>query len=189
MKLIKKFFPMLFALMLMINVCDAAGMAESVDNPEELAQIKRLAIYYPDYYPVYKDEPKDVFELMSALYEAGRVSKTYIIPFDEIASKIKGDTGVDIKVISKIDARKIFKEQAYKYADAYLYVTVANNAKINIFYDVYLVNTNERIYSLQLAGGKSDYEKSVKSYKSITETFYKTFDKAVQEAEKNLNKK
>ena len=105
-----------------------------------------------------------------------------------MATKIKKDTGIDIKVLPKMDARKIFKEHVYKYADAYLLVTIANNSRVSMFCDVYAVNTNERIYSIQIQTGKSEDSKTTKAYKAMAEEFYKAFDKAVQTESKKKDK-
>ena len=178
MRLISKILTLVCMLTLWVGVCQAAT-AETIDNGEELARVQRLAIGYPDYYKMLEKEPT-MNEFIETLFEAGKVSKSNIISYDEMATKIKRDTGVDIKVIPKIEARKIFKEHVYKYADAYLIVTVANNSRISLFCDVYAVNTNERVYSLQVQGSKSDDNKNAKTYKTMAEEFFRAFDKAVQ---------
>ena len=187
MKFMKTAFAMMFVIALMIgSVCEAA-LAETVDNGPELARVKRLAIGYPDYFKTLENEPT-VDELLRNIAEAGKVSKNNIISYDDMATKIKKDTGIDIKVLPKMDARKIFKEHVYKYADAYLLVTIANNSRVSMFCDVYAVNTNERIYSIQIQTGKSEDSKTTKAYKAMAEEFYKAFDKAVQTESKKKDK-
>ena len=174
MKFMKMTLTVMFAFMVMAIgvVCEAA--AETIDNGAELARVKRLAICYPDYYKTLEKEPT-TDEFIKAIYDASKVARTYIISYDDMATHIKQDTGIDIKVIPKMDARRIFKEHVYKYADAYLIVTLANNSS-----DVYAVNTNERVYSLQVPGNKSDDSKNFKAYKALAEEFFRTFDKAAQ---------
>ncbi len=187
MKFLQKIIALMFAFVLISGVCEAAT-AETVNNGEELARVKRLAIIYPDYYQTLDKEP-NINEFMNALYEASKVSKNYVLSYEDMANRIKSDTGIDIRVLKKPDARKIFKEHVYKYADAYVWVTLANNARINMFFDVYAVNTNELVYTLRNEGGKSDESKNVKTYKTMAEEFYRIFDKAVQTEEKKLKDK
>ena len=188
MKFMRMALAVMFVFALMVgSVCEAA-LAETVDDGAELARVKRLAIGYPDYFKTMEKEPT-IDELLNALYDASKVSHNNITSYDDMATKIKRDTGVDIKVIPKMEARKIFKEHVYKYADAYLLVTVANNSRVSMFCDVYAVNTNERIYSIQIQTGKSDENKTTKAYKAMAEEFYKAFDKAVQTEAKKESKK
>ena len=178
MKWISKILALVFMLTLWTGVSEAAS-AETIDNGPELARVKRLAIAYPDYYKTLEKEP-EMNDFINMLYEAAKVSRSYIISYDEMAAKIQQDTGIDIRVLPKMDARKIFKEHVYKYADAYMVATLANNSRISLFFDIYAVNTNEHIYSVQVQGGKSDETKNVKTYKTMAEECYRNFDKAAQ---------
>ena len=186
MKLIKITFTLLCMFMLMIGVCEAAT-AETVNNGEELARMQRLAIIYPDYYQSLEKEPT-INEFINVLFEAGKVSKNHIISYDEMAVKIKQSTGIDIRVLSKKDARKIFKEHVYKYADGYVLFTLANNSRLNMFCEVYVPRTNELAYVLRVEDSKSDESKNVKTYKTMAEEFYKAFDKVVQTEAKKKEK-
>ena len=178
MKLMSKILALLFVLTLWTGACEAAS-AETIDNGEELARVKRLAIGYPDYYQTLEKEPT-MDEFIKMLYEAAKVSRSYVISYDEMAAKIQQDTGIDIRVLPKMDARKIFKEHVYKYADAYVMFTLVNNSRISLFSEVYAVNTNELLYRLQVQGSKSDESKNVKTYKTMAEEFYRAIDKAAQ---------
>ena len=185
MRFMKITLALVISFVIMIGVCEAAT-AETINNGPEVARIKRLAVAYPDYYQSLEGEPV-LNEFMNAIYEASRVTKDlYVISYDEMVNKIKGDTGIDIKVLPKFDARKIFKEHVYKYADGYLFVTLANNSRVNMFCEVYLPNTNELVYVLRNEGGKSAETKNVKTYKTMAEEFYRAFDKAVKSEEKKL---
>ena len=195
MRLIKKFFLVLFVFSLILGVNRVDASVESVENGEELAHIKRLAIAFPEYTKAYEKEP-NIDEFINLIYEAGKVSRSYIISYDEVASRIKGDTGVDVKIIQKMtspdsfkqrmEARKVFRDQIYKFADGYVVVTVANNSRVTLFFNVYAVNSNERVYSFQVSGSKEDYSKNGKAYKALAEQFFRAFDKAAQtEMKKN----
>ncbi len=187
MRIMKTILTLIFAFVLMIGVCEAAT-AETVNNGAELARMKRLAVAYPDYYQTLEKEPT-LNEFMTALFEAGRVARdTYVVSYDSMVNNIKADTGIDIKVLPKAEARRIFKEHVYKYADGYLYATLANNSRLNLFCEVYLPNTNELVYVLRVEGSKSDETKNVKTYKEMAEEFYRAFEKAVQTEEKKIQK-
>ena len=188
-KLFKTFFMLCMLLMTTAGLCEAAASAETIDNGEEVGQIKRVAIAYPNYYKTLETEPT-IDEFMEMLYEASKVTKHfYVISYDEVADKIKLDTGIDIKILAKkntMEAQKVYKEHIYKYADAYVIVTLANNSRVTMFGEAYLVNSNDRIYCLQLQSGKRDSYKTTKEYKDLAEQFYKTLDKAVQSEAKKL---
>ncbi|MBR1730048.1 MAG: hypothetical protein IJ728_11055 [Selenomonadaceae bacterium] len=189
MKLLSRTIAALFMLMCLLTggIVEAAS-AETIVNETELARVKRLAIIYPDYFKTLEKEPT-INEFMTAIFDASKVAKdTYVISYEDMATRIKSDTGIDIRVLPKMDARKIFKEHVYKYADGYVMVTLANNARINMFCDVYAVNSNELLYTLRIESGKRDEDKNVKNYKTIAEEFYRTFDAAVKSAEKKKNK-
>ena len=186
MHLIRKTLALLFMLTLMMGVSEAAT-SETVHNGEALSRMQRLAIAYPDYYQSLEKEPS-INEFINVLFEASKVSKSNVISYEEMATKIKQSTGIDIKVLPKNDARRIFKEHVYKYADGYLLVTLANNSRLNMFCEVYVPNTNDLAYVLRVEGGKSDDSKNAKTYKTMAEEFYKAFDKAVQSEIKNKDK-
>ena len=178
MRLIFKTVALMFMLILMTGISEASTQ-ETINNGEELSRMQRLAIAYPDYYKTLENEP-NFNEFLNTLYEAGSVSKNNIISYDEMATKIKQSTGIDIKVLSKKDARKIFREHAYKYTDGYVVFTLANNSRLNMFCEVYVPSTNELAYVLRIEGSKSDESKNAKTYKTMAEEFYRAFDRAVQ---------
>ena len=184
MSLMKKTLVLLFMLMMVVGACEAAT-AETINNGTELAKMKRLAIAYPDYYQSLEKEPT-MNEFINLLYEAGKVSKSTIISYDEMSAKIKQNTGIDIKVLPKKDARKIFKENAYIYADGYVVFTLANNSRLNMFCEVYVPNTNELVYVLRVEAGKSDETKNASTYKEMAEEFYRAFDRAVSTEAKKV---
>ena len=186
MRLMMKTLAFLSMFVLMIGACEAATK-EDIYNGAELARMQRLAIAYPDYFQSLEKEPS-INEFINVLYEASKVSKSNIISYEEMATKIKQSTGIDIKVLPKNDARRIFKEHVYKYADGYLFVGLSNNSRLNMFCEVYVPNTNELAYVLRVEGGKSDETKNAKTYKTMAEEFYRAFDKAVQSEAKKKDK-
>ena len=178
MGLMKKTLALLFMFMMIVGACEAATK-EDVYNGEKVAKMQRLAIAYPDYIQSLDTEPS-INEFINVLLEASKVSKLTIVSYDDMASKIKQNTGLDIKVLPKKDARKIFKENVNKYVDGYIFFTLANNSRLNMFCEVYAANTHELLYVLRVEDGKSDEVKNARTYKEMAEEFYKAFDSAIQ---------
>lgn len=176
-------------LLMMFMVKVEAATAETVYDGEAVSRIKRLAVAYPMYFKAGEKEP-ELVEFINLISEAGSVSKeVQVITYDQMIDKIKGDTGIDIKVLPKKDAKRIYEEQVYKFADAYLVITLANNSRANMFCEVRIPNTNDTAYVLRVEGSKFDENKTAKSYKGMAEEFYRTFEKAVKTEEKKLQKK
>ena len=186
MGLMKKTLALLFMLMMIVGACEAATK-EDVYNGEEVTKINRLAIAYPDYIQSLETEPT-ISEFINLILEASKVSKRTIVSYDDMASKIKQNTGLDIKVLPKKDARKIFKENVYKYVDGYVSFTLANNSRLNMFCEVYAADSHELLYVLRVEGGKSDETKNASTYKEMAEEFYKAFDSAIQNEIKKKEK-
>ena len=184
MRLMKRTLTLLFMLMMIVGACEAAT-AETVYNGEKLSKMQRLVIAYPDYYQSLEKEPT-IDEFINLLYEAGKESKSNVISYDEMASKIKQNTGIDIRVLPKKDARKVFNENVYMYADGYVFFTLANNSRLNLFCEVYIPNTNELAYVLRVEAGKSDETKNSSTYKEMAKEFYSAFERAVQSEGKKL---
>ena len=179
---------LMMCMLLMTQVALAAASGETIEEGADIASVKRLAIAYPDYFKEFDKEPT-IEEFTQLVFDASKSARCYVISYDEIAAKIKAETLVDIKVLPKMEARKIYNEHVAKYADAYLIATVANYWRINFFGNIYKAGTNELLYSLQIQGGKDESSKSAGTYKRLAETFYKTFDTAAQEQmKKNKNK-
>lgn len=178
MGLMKKTLALLFMLIMIVGACEAATK-EDVYNGEEVIKIQSLAIAYPNYIQTLETEPS-INEFINVILEASKASKLTIVPYDDMASKIKQNTGLDIKVLPKKDAQKIFKENVYKYVNAYVSFTLANNSRLNMFCEVYAANTHELLYVLRVEGGKSNEVKNARTYKEMAVEFYKAFDSAIQ---------
>ena len=184
MRFMKKTLVLLFMLMMIVGACEAAT-AETINNGAALSKIQRLAIAYPDYFQTLETEPS-INEFINVLHNAAKVSKVTIISYDDMATKIKQNTGIDIKVLPKKDARKIFKDNAQLYTDAYVTFTLANNSRLNMFCEVYIPGTNELIYVLRVEAGKRDDTKNAATYKEMAEEFYRAFDNAIRAEAKKI---
>ncbi len=178
----KKFFAAL--LMLAIFLTSTVAMAafkETVTEGADIAAIKRLAIAFPNHYKVEDTEPT-VEEFTQIIFNASKAARCYVISYDEIATNIQRDTGVDIKSLQVEDSRKAYEANISKYADAFVIVTTANNSKkVQFFFDVYDAKSAELVY--RFTSQSSSIGKNSKDYGKACEEFYKKFDAA---AEKNL---
>ncbi len=157
---------------------------ETVVEGADLASIDRIAIGAPLYQIVDQDAPsKDM--LKKIIYDASRVTRTQVVSYDDVAANIRSTKGVDVAVIDRHKAAKLFKECVPELADAYVILTVANHSRTSFFFDVYKTGTNELLYTYEIRANKSE-ENSVRTYKNFCEQFYRHFDRAV---DKQIKKK
>lgn len=171
----KKFFVALTLLTVLFTSSLAmAAFEENLEEDVDLATVKKLAIAYPSYYKVTDTEP-NFEEFTQDLYRVGRdVSNLEVIPYAEIASAIRRNTGVDISTLDPLAAEKIFKENVGKYADAYLVATVANNSNRPwLFYYVYAADSS-LMYTYSVQSGALG--KTTRDYQKAVEGFYHRFD-------------
>jgi len=146
--------------------------------------VRKLAIALPDFYKVDEREPS-LAELTKMLADVGKVSSALeIVTYDDIASNIRRDTGINIYSLDIPEAEKIFKANIAKYADSYLVVTIANNSdKAWLFYYIYDAADSKLMYAYQAQGHLIG--RSSKDYLNATKDFFKQFDSA---AAKSLSK-
>ena len=181
----KKLVQMLLVVCMVVlgaQVALAASDKETIQEGADLASIHRLAIGLPKYVPV-AEKPPTKEEVAQAIADASKVARSYVISYDAAAEGIRGDKGIDIKALDRRKAETEFKNGIAKIADAYVVMTVANNTGITCFFDIYKAGTNELLYTYQVVGKR--YEKdSVSTYKSLSEEFFKHFEKAAEEQQK-----
>ena len=133
-----------------------AGQAETIEEGADLTKINKLTICLPYYTKMLEGEPT-TDELLKALAEAGKKAKGYeVISYNDLA-------------------QKVYKEYVSRYADAYLFVTIANNSRVNLFGSVYTADTNELLYDFRIEGGKEASSKTLKNYQVLAEKFYEAF--------------
>ena len=180
----KKFFVALTMLAIFLTSSIAlAAFEETIEEDADLTTVKRMAVAYPSYYKMEEEEPS-VSELMKDIYSAGKLnSSREVLSYDEIASAIRRDTGIDIHQLDAIEAEKVYNANIAKYADVYVIETVSNGGKRPWFF-FYVYNAADQslmyTYSLQskLIG------KNTKDYYKASEDFFKQFDET---AAKNLS--
>ena len=164
------------AMVLMMSTACFAGQAETIEEGADLTKINKLTICLPYYTKMLEGEPTTE-ELMKALAEAGKRAKGYeVISYNDLAREIKADTAIDIRRLPIPESKKVYREYVGKYADAYLFVTIANNSRVNLFGSVYKADTNELLYDFRIEGGKADSSKTLRNYQELAERFYEAFN-------------
>ena len=172
---------------LLISTTALAAYKETVTEGADLGAVKRLAVALPDYYRTEIVEP-DFNDFIQIVFDASKSSRLYVISYDEIAANILRDTGVDIKALEFLEARKVYEENISKYADAYLRVTVANNPKkVQFFFDVQPASAGDPIYILTTQSGSIG--KNSKDYLKACEEFYTRFGAAIDKYLKDSKKR
>ena len=180
----KKFFAAVATVLLMASSSAFAAFEENVEDDADLAAVKRMAIAIPEFYKVEEREPT-LEELTKDLSEAGKMASTLeIVTYEDIASAIRRDTGVDINSLEPAEAEKYFKKNVGRYADAYLVLTVANSSnKPWLFYYVYNAGTTKLMYAYSVQSRTLGH--SAKDYFNTSKDFFKHFDEI---APKKLDK-
>ena len=180
----KKFFAAVATVLLMVSSSAFAAFEENVEDDADLAAVKKMAIAIPEFYKVEEREPT-LEELTKDLSEAGKMASTLeIVTYEDIASAIRRDTGVDINSLEPAEAEKYYKKNVGRYADAYLVLTVANSAsKPWLFYYVYNAETTKLMYAYSVQSRTLGH--SAKDYFNTSKDFFKHFDEI---APKKLDK-
>ncbi len=185
----KKFLTaLLMSAMLLTSSIALAAYEDSVEEGVDLTTVRRIAVAYPNYYKMEEKEP-GIEELMREIYEVGKYSSTReIISYDEIASAIRRDTGVDIYKLDVVEAEKIFNANVGKYADSYVVATFANNSgRPWIFYYIYNAADQKLMYTYSIQSKLIG--KNTKDYRKSAENFYKQFDNTATESLSKEEKK
>jgi hypothetical protein len=182
-------------LQMLLVVCVVFLNAQLVSaNPErtittegfDLSTIHRLVIVDPQYSPVKDGATKDA--VMNMLYKIGASARIYVMPKSDVEASILKDSSVDLSSLEPKKADELFKSNVGKYADAYMVATIVHNSRVVIFYDVYSAQTNQIVYSYEIAAGSND-DDSLKTYEGLTKDFYRSFEKTVQQQIKDQTKK
>ena len=182
----KKLMQMLLVLCLVVfstQVAFANSDKVTLVEGADITGIHRLALAKPLYMQTDKLAPT-MDQLIQIESEASKVARMYVIPYDTVAASVKTDTKVDIKALDRHQAAKVFKENAGKYADAYVVLTVANDSRTSFFFDVYKAGTNELLYTYQIQANRSEKD-SVSTYQNFCEQFYKNFERSIADQQKN----
>jgi len=181
----KKFFIALMMLAVFVTSSSAlAAFEENIEDDVDLNSVKKIAVAYPNYYKTEEAEP-EIYDLARDIYNAGRfTSSREIVSYEDVASAIRRDTGIDIHSLDVPDAEKVFNQYIGRYADSYVITTVTNNSKRPwLFFYVYNAADGKLMYTYSIQSNVLD--KSAKDYSKAAEDFFKQFDET---AKKNLSK-
>ena len=183
----KKFFCSLLTLaVLLISATTLAASKETIPANADLTAVKRLAVALPMHYKTATAEPT-VAELTQIMFDASKSTRFYVISYDEIAANIQRETGVDIKALSDLEARKIFAANIARYADAFVTVTTINSEDdVQLYFEVQNAANGEFLYVLTSKGGIG---KNSADYLKACENFYSKFNSAVEKQLKAARKK
>ena len=181
----KKFFIALMMLAVFVTSSSAlAAFEENIEDDVDLNAVKKIAVAYPNYYKIEEAEP-EIYDLARDIYNAGRfTSSREIVSYEDVASAIRRDTGIDIHSLDVPEAEKVFNQNIGRYADSYVITTVTNNSKRPwLFFYVYNAADGKLMYTYSIQSNVLD--KSAKDYTKAAEDFFKQFDET---AKKNLSK-
>ena len=182
----KRFVQMALVLCLTLFAVQAGASpySDKVTLPEgaTITNVNRLAVGAPLYVQV-EDTSPSIEILTQVVSDASRITHANIVTYDAVAAGIQTDKGIDIKVLPRREAAKVFKENVASYADAYIILTVANNSRTTFFFDVYRSGSNELLYTYEVRANKSDGN-TVATFAALSEQFYKNWQRSVEDQNK-----
>lgn len=188
-KSMKKIVQMLVALCMVVlsaQVAFANADKTTVQDGADITTIKRLAVASPRYHQVDPQSP-DKTMLTQIVFDASRVSHSYVASYDTVAEGIKKASNIDIKTLDRRQAAKVFKENVANYADAYVILTVANSSRTTFFFDVYRAGSDELLFTYEIRANSNEGN-TVATYNNMCEQFYKHFERAATDQLKKNSK-
>ena len=178
----KRFVQMALVLCLTLFAVQAGASpySDKVTLPEgaTITNVNRLAVGAPLYVQV-EDTSPSLEILTQVVSDAGRITRANVVSYDAVANALQADKSIDLKVLPRREAAKVFKENVASYADAYVILTVANNSRTTFFFDVYRSGSNELLYTYEVRANKSDGN-TVATFSSLSEQFYKNWQRSVE---------
>ena len=174
----KKFLTALMMLALFVTSSVAfAAFEETIEEDANLVAVKKMAIAFPNYYKTEDAEP-EIYDFAKDVYNAGRfTSSREIISYEDVASAIRRDTGIDIHSLDVPEAEKVYNKNIPRYADAYVICTVANNSGSPwLFFYVYNALDQKLMYTYSNQSRLTG--KNSRDYGKVAEEFFKQFDAA-----------
>lgn len=186
----KKYLKILTLVMMfsLISVnASAHSDKETIAEGADLMSVHRIALGWPLYIKAAETDLSDR-EIIETVYGASKVARTYILSYDAAAQEIKNKEKTDILVLDKKKAAETFRNNIKNHADAYVILTIANNSRLTLFFDLYRAGTNELLYTYEIVANKSDKSNKV-TYNALSEQFYKHFERAANEQQKKLSGK
>ena len=185
MKKLFEIFTIACMMLLSTQLVFANADKATIIDDTNLMDVHRMAIAAPLYTPN-KGEPSSE-ELWKTIAAASNVTRGQVVPYDTVVQNIQQDANVNILSLDRRQAAKAYRDHVAKYADAYVVTTVANDAHLVFFFDVYQAGTNKLIYSYQIVGSRAD-GRGLETYKVFAEQFYKNFDRSAQNQQSERDK-
>ena len=190
----RKFFVALMALAVLFTASLAsAEYKDEIMEGADLTTVKKLAVAMPEFYKIESTEP-EIHDWIKDIYDAGKRSSTLeIISYEDVAAAIRRDTGIDITVLERLEAEKVYKKNIARYADAYVVNTVIDSDKVpQMFFRVFNAADSNLMYTYNIRSRL--YSKTPMSYSKMAEEFFIRFDSATWhtldgEEQKKLRKK
>lgn len=179
-----------FLVMMLFSISAAfaapAELTNVIDENYDLKSIKTMAVATPYYKPsaqsLYLNEkkrpnaPKIVTTDMivqSAIDVANEDDIAInMISDKQINSAILNSTGIDITSLNKADAKKLYKDNIGKYADAYVMFTFSNDSFVSMTADIYDAKTNKWILSYRISVGGTEND-TIQNYNMFMHKFYR----------------
>lgn len=170
-----------------------AAFEEKVEEGANLVAVQKIAVAMPNYYKVEENEP-EFQDLIKEIYLSGKLASTLeVLSYEEIASAIRRDTGIDIYALETPEAEKVYNQNISRYVDAYVVMTIANGNK-NPWLSFNVCNAANQKLMYTYNYQSRLMVKNTVNYKKIIEAFFNRFDTATalslsKEERKKLQKK
>lgn len=179
-----------FLVMMLFSISAAfaapAELTNVIDENYDLKSIKTMAVATPYYKPsaqsLYLNEKKrpnapKIVTTDMIVQSAIDVANEDDIAINMISDKqinnaILNSTGVDITSLNKADAKKLYKDNIGKYADAYVMFTFSNDSFVSMTADIYDAKTNKWILSYRISVGGTEND-TIQNYNMFMHKFYR----------------
>lgn len=163
-----------------------AELTNVIDENYDLKSIKTMAVATPYYKPsaqsLYLNEKKrpnapKIVTTDMIVQSAIDVANEDDIAINMISDKqinnaILNSTGVDITSLNKADAKKLYKDNIGKYANAYVMFTFSNDSFVSMTADIYDAKTNKWILSYRISVGGTEND-TIQNYNMFMHKFYR----------------
>ena len=185
MKKIIQLLAVVFILVFSAPMALAYNETDEVHTGQDITGLRRVAVGAP-YYTEKAGGPAWA-EVAAAVNDASAASKLNIVGYDTFAVRLRNDQAIDIRALDRRKGDRVYKENIGNYADGYAVLTVANSARLTLFFDLYKAGTNALLYSYRIVADKDDPDTPA-TYTMLTQRFFKALDRQI-EAQKKSNAK
>jgi len=181
MKKLIQLLAIVFILVVSAPMALAYNETDEIHKDKDVTGLQRIVVGAP-YYTQHGDGPAWA-EVAAAVNDASAASKLNIMGFDAMATRLRNDQAIDIRALDRRRGDKVFKDNVANYADSYVVLTVANSARLTMFFDLYQAGNNDLLYSYRIIADKDDPDTPA-TYTMLTQRFFKALDRAVENQRK-----